>query len=386
MSIDTKLELVCDNQRLNELCAEWMTREALALDTEFVRVSTFYPKTGLIQVGDRDSNYLLDPLTLSDWNAFIAVLQSPHVTKVLHSCSEDLVVFHTLFKCVPEPLFDTQKAAAFLGYGSSISYLNLVLELLNIVLEKGETRSDWLQRPLSEQQIKYAALDVAYLPDIHDMLKQALQQTSLLTFFQAECARLRDIALNVENEASWQDLYLAMGASWRLDRRQLGALKPLVVWREEVARLRDKPRSWIARDADLMQLVERLPADREALGQISDMSRNLYQQDAAEILQIIASSQPVSALEAAQVEGLPLSQSQRQALKRCQQQVEGVARKMNIAVELLARKKQLVQLLHLNSQPGEGAGEALLKWPPSLASSWQRPLLEEALTRVLKQP
>lgn len=380
MSVDIKFEYVSENGRLNTLCEQWMTRDILALDTEFMRISTFYPKAGLIQVGDHDNNYLLDPLTLTDWNAFIDVLQCPGVTKVLHSCSEDLVLFYRIFKCIPQPLFDTQKAAAFLGYGFSISYLNLVLKLLNIVLEKGETRSDWLQRPLSDQQLKYAALDVAHLPEVHDLLKAQLQQKSFLEFFEADCARLRDAAINAENEAGWQDIYLAMGASWRLDRRQLGALKPLCVWREQVARARDKPRSWIARDADLIQIVEKMPADRQALNQLKDMNRNLYQQDADQILKIIADSSPVSEQDADLVEGLPLTQVQRAQLKRCQQQVEKVSEQTGIAVELLARKKQLVQLIHLNPS---AAGHSQVIWPAALESGWQKPLLADSLAKVL---
>lgn len=380
MSVDIKFEYVSDNNRLSTLCEQWIKRDILALDTEFMRVSTFYPIAGLIQVGDQENNYLLDPLSLTDWKAFVAVLQCPTVTKVLHSCSEDLVLFYSIFKCVPAPLFDTQRAAAFLGYGFSISYLNLVNKLLNIVLEKGETRSDWLQRPLSDQQLKYAALDVALLPEVHDLLKAQLQQKSFLEFFEADCARLRDATINAEHEPGWQDIYLSLGASWRLDRHQLGALKPLCVWREQVARARNKPRSWIARDADLIQLAEKMPVDRPSLSQLKELNRNLYQQDAGQILQLIADSSPVSQQEADLVEGLPLTQAQRALLKRCQQQVEKVAEQTGIAVELLARKKQLVQLLHLNQLAGSRQG---VVWPASMDSSWQKPLLVDALTKIL---
>lgn len=380
MSGNISYEYVTDNARLKTLCQRWLTQDIVALDTEFMRVSTFYPNAGLIQVGDRDNNYLLDPLTVTDWSEFIAVLQCKRVTKVLHSCSEDLVLFYSMFKCLPDPLFDTQRAAAFLGYGFSISYLNLVLKLLGIVLEKGETRSDWLQRPLSDQQLKYAALDVAYLPEIYDLLKGQLQEKSFLEFLEADCERIRDTAANAEDEQGWQDIYLSMGASWRLDQRQLGALKPLCVWREQVARARNKPRSWIARDADLVQLVEKMPTDKQSLIQLKDMNRNLYQQDADQIIKIIADSSAVSQTEADLVEGLPLTQAQRALLKRCQQQVEKVSGQTGIAVELLARKKQLVQLLHLNQAVDERTD---ITWPSAMQAGWQKPLLAAALRNAL---
>lgn len=380
MTSSGKIEIVTDNLRLIELCELWKTREMIALDTEFVRVSTFYPIAGLIQVGDLSDQYLLDPVTITEWDAFVDVLQSESVIKILHSCSEDLVLFHHMFGCVPAPLFDTQRAAGFLGFGFSISYLNLVFQLKGITLEKGETRSDWLQRPLSEQQVRYAALDVAYLAEIFVELRQRLQQKGYLGWFEEDCRLLTLVAGQAEDSNSWQNLYQSMGAAWRLNRRQLGALKLLCVWREQKARSRNKPRSWIARDADLIALAEKMPADKLALNQLKDLSRNLYQQDADDVLALIKSSAPVSAAEAAQVDGLPLTQPQRQLLKKCQQQVEHLSTATGIAVELLARKKQLVSLLHLNST--RAAGQPLV-WPDNLKQSWQRPLLTPVLETVL---
>jgi ribonuclease D len=380
MTEDLNAELVVDNGRLKTLCESWRKKALLAIDTEFMRVSTFYPKAGLIQVGDEGNNFLLDPLALTDWQPFVDILVDPGICKVIHSCSEDMVLFYSEFKCAPSPLFDTQRAAAFLGFGFSLSYLNLVLKLMDTVLEKSETRSDWLQRPLSELQVQYAALDVAHLPELFRILNQRLQEQGYLEYFKAECEQLSQVARNAEDEASWQEIYLGLGASWRLDRSQLGVLKNLCVWRENVARARDKPRTWIARDADLIELAEKRPTDRASLGQIKELSRNLYQQDANTILEMIAASQPVSVEDAERVDGLPLSQEQRQILKRCQHQIEKVSTATGIAVELLARKKQLVQLIHLNTNLAKGAE---LVWPKGLESSWQRQLVEKGLTLAL---
>lgn len=381
MNQASSIELVTDDKRLASLCDDWMSRDFIALDTEFMRVSTFYPKAGLIQVGVDDKQYLLDPLAIRSWDAFVAVLQAESVTKILHSCSEDLILFHHMFGCVPSPLFDTQRAAAFLGFGFSISYLNLVLQLMDITLEKGETRSDWLQRPLTSHQMRYAALDVAYLGDICVELRARLHQKQYLGYCEVECRQLEKVAGMVENSASWQHNYQSMGAAWRLDRRQLGALRDLCVWREKVARTRNKPRSWVARDADLISLAEKLPADHAALSQIKEMNRNLYQQDADEILNLIANSNAVSVADAALVEGLPLSQAQRHLLKRCQQQVELLSKSTGIAVELLARKKQLVNLLHLNAVRPKGQA---LVWPDFMQQAWQKPLLAPVLESVFE--
>jgi ribonuclease D len=380
MTEDMNAELVADNSRLKELCNLWMTRDHLAIDTEFMRVSTFYPKAGLIQVGDAGKNYLLDPLALTEWQPFIDVLLHPGIYKIIHSCSEDLVLFHSEFQCAPAPLFDTQRAAAFLGYGFSMSYLNLVFKLMDTVLEKSETRSDWLQRPLSSDQIRYAALDVAYLPALYTHLKHRLEQKGFHEYFRADCDQLSLVAQNAEDMSAWEHVYLGMGAAWRLNRAQLGVLKTLCIWREHQARARNKPRTWIARDADLIELAQKMPADRLQLGQIKDLTRNLQYQDASTILAIIAESQPVSAEDAQRVDGLPLTQEQRSILKRCQLQIEKLADSTGIAPELLARKKQLVQLIHLNETPLQ---TSVIRWPAGLESAWQRPLIEQVLLMAL---
>jgi ribonuclease D len=381
MTEDVSAELVVDNQRLRQLCDQWKTTSHLAIDTEFMRVSTFYPKSGLIQVGEAGKNFLLDPLLLTEWQPFVEILTDPAIVKIIHSCSEDLVLFYSEFKCAPSPLFDTQRAAAFLGFGFSMSYLNLVLKLMDIVLEKSETRSDWLRRPLSADQILYAALDVAHLPDLYTELKGRLQQKGYFDYFRSDCDQLSLVAKNAEDPAVWEEIYLGMGAAWRLNREQLGVLKRLCVWREQTARSRDKPRTWIARDADLIELAEKRPADRAQLGQIKDISRNLQHQDSSAILALIAGSSPVAAHEAERVDGLPLTQEQRRVLKRCQHQIEQLAESTGIASELLARKKQLVQLIHLN--PDSASAGAQIRWPASLEKAWQRPLIQECLTAAL---
>lgn len=381
MTEDVSAELVIDNQRLRQLCEQWKTTSHLAIDTEFMRVSTFYPKSGLIQVGGAGKNFLLDPLLLTEWQPFVEILTDPAIVKIIHSCSEDLVLFYSEFKCAPAPLFDTQRAAAFLGFGFSMSYLNLVLKLMDIVLEKSETRSDWLRRPLSADQILYAALDVAHLPELYTELKDRLQKKGYLDYFRTDCDQLSLVAKNAEDPAAWDEIYLGLGAAWRLNREQLGVLKRLCVWREQTARSRDKPRTWIARDADLIELAEKRPADRALLAQLKDISRNLQHQDSTAILALIAESSPVTAHEAERVDGLPLTQEQRRVLKRCQNQIEKVAESTGIASELLARKKQLVQLIHLN--PDFATDGAQIRWPGSLESAWQRPLIQECLTAAL---
>ena len=172
MAID--IHWIRDNDSLGQFCAQWQQLPFVALDTEFMRVDTFYPIAGLLQIGDGERAFLIDPLTIDNWQPLAQLLENPAVVKVLHACSEDLEVLLRLTGSLPAPLFDTQLAAAYLNLGFSMGYSRLVSEVLGIDLPKGETRSDWLQRPLSETQISYAAEDAVHLAELFVRLRPKL--------------------------------------------------------------------------------------------------------------------------------------------------------------------------------------------------------------------
>ncbi len=367
---------VTDNAVLATLCEQWQQLPLIALDTEFVRVDTFYPRIGLIQVGDGFKNYLLDPLVLNDWSGFIALLNNPAITKVLHSCSEDLVVFKDFFKQLPTPLFDSQRAAAFLGFGYSISYQNLVKEVLDIEVSKDQTRSDWTRRPLTEDQCNYAALDVAYLPAITQFLKDKLVTTKRSAWAEDEFAQMLAAATPESDAASWKDYYLSLGGAWRLDAPQLAALQRLCEWREEQARGRNKPRSWIAKDAELLAIAAAMPLEPSELAAVADLPRPLVNRDGADILALIKAPQKGLAPRPELTEQ-PLNSEMRKTLKLCQGIVRQLAEQLGMAPELLARKKQLMPLITAAHASTE------FSWPEGL-SGWRQTLLEEPMRKALK--
>lgn len=367
--------LITENSELMQLCNKWARVSILALDTEFIRVDTFFPKLGLIQVCDDEGSYLLDPVSLTDWTAFNSILSNSSITKVLHSCSEDLVVFKEFFGSLPSPIFDTQKAAAFLGFGYSISYQNLVKEILAIELSKGETRSDWLRRPLSEEQCKYAALDVAYLPEIYRHLRKLLCEKFRLNWFQEECAEMLLSANSDVSESNWESSYQNIGTAWKLDHNQLAILQRLCIWREKEARKRDKPRSWIAKDSDLICLAEKSPLDKHSLLNITELSKSLLYRDSDIILEIIKTPHIGTPVELAPIDH-PLSAEMRGYLKKCQAVVQQKAQELDIAPEMLARKRQLLPLVI------EVGKNKAFKWPESL-SGWRQTLLESAMRQAL---
>ena len=368
---------VTDNEVLAQLCQKWLQLDLIALDTEFVRVDTFYPRIGLIQVGDGKNNYLLDPLQIDQWDGFIELLVKPDVLKVLHSCSEDLVVFKEFFQQLPAPLFDSQKAAAFLGYGYSISYQNLVKEVLSIEISKDQTRSDWTRRPLSEEQCNYAALDVAYLPAITRFLQDALTQKGRLQWLQQECEQMLASASPEAVPLAWRDYYLSLGGAWRLSEPEVEALQRLCEWRESEARIRNKPRNWIAKDADLLAIASALPANMAQLSVVADLPKPLVNRDGVKLLELIAAPHSGPALDLALIEQ-PLSAQMRKTLKQCQAVVRSAAETLDIASELVARKKQLLPLISLAQRNNN------FEWPQELGG-WRQELLEAPIRKVLNQ-
>lgn len=368
--------VVSENAELARLCTQWQECAILALDTEFIRVDTFHPRLGLIQVCDGQRSYLLDPLAITEWSDFSAILGNPGILKSLHSCSEDLVVFKGFFGKVPAPLFDTQRAAAFLGFGYSISYQNLVKEVLGIEVSKDQTRSDWLRRPLSVEQLNYAALDVAYMPEITAFLQEKLAGAGRIRWAELEFEQMVTSASAENGEAEWKQYYQSLGMSWRLGPLQLSTLQSLCYWREKIAREKDKPRSWIAKDSDLIALAERRPGTATDVQKIPELSKQLMHKFVNDVLEIIAaphSGDPLTPLPGDQ----PLTPPMRAQLKRCQEEVAGIAQSLGLAPELLARKKQLLQLLVDSAVSGK------LSWPEDMRA-WRQDVLEPRLKAVLE--
>jgi len=366
--------MITDNESLHQLCMRWESLPFLALDTEFVRVNTFFPKLGLLQVCDNHRSYLMDPMRISDWIPFIKILKADSIVKLLHSCSEDLVVFNEFFGVVPGPIFDTQRAAAFLNLGFSLSYQNLVKLLLQIDVPKGETRSDWLRRPLSKEQLAYAALDVAYLPEVYQLLSTQLQEKERLQWLLADCEQMRLVNRTAAVETDWDDYYLSMSAAWRLNAEQLGVLRELCRWREVEARRRNKPRNWVAKDAELITIASAMPADMKALRMLTELPGALINNDGSVLLTLVSAGR----LRPAPGDPLskPLTPELRKSLKQCQAAVGRVSAEMGIAVELLARKRQLISLL-VNYQ-----AQGIISWPEDL-SGWRRDALERELSKTL---
>lgn len=370
MTID--IQWIADDASLAQHCASWRSLPFVAVDTEFMRVDTFYPIAGLLQVSEGQRAYLIDPLLIGDWTPFAELLQDPAVVKVLHACSEDLEVFLRLTGSLPSPLFDTQLAAGYLNLGFSMGYSRLVQAVLNIELPKGETRSDWLQRPLSATQVSYAAEDVLHLAEVYLQLQEQLSADKYRWVLEDGAELVAGQGRELDPELAYREAKLA----WKLSPQQLAVLKVLCAWREREARARNQPRNRIIREHSLWPLARTQPDNLVALARIEDMHPKTVRQDGELILQMIkqAATSPAADWPAALPEPLPLEASSLLKKLRAIGQREG--ERLNIAPELMLRKKTLEALLKTGYPKGP------YQLPESLRG-WRRELMGQALLDCL---
>jgi ribonuclease D len=368
------IQWIGDNASLAQHCATWRRLPFVAVDTEFMRVDTFYPIAGLLQVSEGERAYLIDPLLISDWTPFAELLQDTAVIKVLHACSEDLEVFLRLTGSLPTPLFDTQLAAGYLNLGFSMGYSRLVQAVLNIELPKGETRSDWLQRPLSATQVSYAAEDVLHLAEVYAQLKAQFSAEKYAWVLEDGA----ELVSNLRRETDPQQAYREAKLAWKLSRQQLAVLQALCAWREEQARARNQPRNRIIREHSLWPLARTQPENLVALARIEDMHPKTVRQDGEFILQLIlikqAAATPAADWPEALPEPLPLDAATLLKKLRAIGQREG--ERLNIAPELMLRKKTLEALLKTGYPHGP------YQLPESLRG-WRRELMGQALLDCL---
>ncbi|UVJ45241.1 ribonuclease D [Pseudomonas sp. LS1212] len=366
MAID--IHWIRDDASLASHCAQWLGLPYVALDTEFMRVDTFFPIAGLIQVGDGARAYLIDPLLISDWTPLVGLLENPAVIKVLHACSEDLEVLLRLTGTLPTPLFDTQLAAAYLNLGFSMGYSRLVQEVLGIELPKGETRSDWLKRPLSDTQISYAAEDAVHLAEVYEKLRPQLSDDKFGWVLEDGAELVAQLRREIDPNELYRDAKLA----WKLSRAQLAVLRELCAWREREARARDLPRNRVIRENALWPLARTQPDNLATLARIEDMHPRTVRQDGEFLLGLIkqAASVPPADWPPALPEPLPIEASA--VLKQLRAIGQAEAERLNIAPELMLRKKTLEALLK------SGYPNGPYQLPDSLRG-WRRELMGQAL-------
>lgn len=376
MNRDPAATLITGAAQLAAAATAWRRHPALALDTEFMRTDTFHPRLALVQVSDGEGVWLVDPLAIDDLTPLAEVLADPGVVKVLHSCSEDLEVLQHAVGGRPAPLYDTQVAAAMTGHGFSLSYRALVERLLGVSLEKQETRSDWLQRPLSAAQLDYAAADVRFLFPVYAQLAQDAARLHRTDWIAAEMAQL---LARAAGEVPPREQYLRVKGAGRLDRAGLAALRELAAWREAEARRRDRPRGHVVNDAELLVLAVARPSHWQELNAVEGLRPRMVREYGAALLAVLAEAIALpAAAHPPALDQAPPERAEREFIRACRDWLAERAQQLAIAPEMLARRAELEQLARSWS-----AGEPSL--PPALANGWRREVVGEPLAEFARR-
>jgi len=304
------------------------------LDTEFIKVDTLWPKLGVFQINVNDQIYLLDGTSLNlsaFWEKLFKAQQN-----IFHACSEDIdLIYHYAQKKNLDNVFDTQVGMSFLGHGLQVSYQNALKTMLNVDIDKGQTRSDWLARPLSDEQLNYAANDVLYLMQLADKVKTDLKQHYLLDFAHEDC---RNLTQEIGEETPLELLYQDVG-NYRHSRRQLMQLQQLAVWREQMVKALNQPRSFILRNSTMLDLVEKNPKNQFQLSTIKDLRAHIVREHGKTILDLIKylPDQSQWPLRMAR----PIRHSSKEVGENVEQVIQRAVQETQIPKEVLLRKKWL---------------------------------------------
>jgi ribonuclease D len=259
------MRIITDTAELEGFSAELLRGPYVAIDTEFMRDQTYWPKLCLIQAAGPETEAIIDPLSAGlDLAPFFKVLSSKKVVKVFHAARQDVEIFHHLAEIIPEPLFDTQIAAMVCGFGEAASYETLVRKVAKAEIDKSARFTDWSRRPLSRRQLEYALADVTYLRVVYRVFTEELKKSGRGDWVEEEEATLKDPAIyRLDPEDAWKRLKARTS-----NKRFIAVLMAAAAWREREAQTRDVPRNRILKDEALLEIAAHPPADAEGLEHI----------------------------------------------------------------------------------------------------------------------
>jgi ribonuclease D len=264
------MRIVDSNAALAGLIADLSGAAYLALDTEFLRDQTYYPRLCLIQVACPGVEAIIDPLAPDlDLAPFYDLIRRPDIVKVLHAARQDIEIFCLQGGVIPDPLFDTQIAAMVCGFGDAASYETLARKVAKVEIDKSARFTDWSHRPLSKRQLEYALADVTHLRVIYEWMKAQLEKTGRAAWVAEEVAALQDPALYRQDpQLAWKRL-----KPRSTNKRFLGVLAALAAWREREAQARDIPRGRVLKDEALSEIAAHPPETAEALERIRSVPK-----------------------------------------------------------------------------------------------------------------
>jgi ribonuclease D len=277
--VEADVELVETSARLKTLAQSWLALEFIGIDTEFVRTDTYFSRPGLVQINAVGAIVLVDPIAIDDLAPLGEIVACESIVKIIHSAAEDMSLLKQITGRVPAPVFDTQIAASYCGLGASPSYGALVAELVGEQVDKSQTRSDWCKRPLTDEQRRYAAEDVRYLPTLYQMLSDRLSQANKTAWASEDFE-----ALARDNSPP---SYARIRGAGRLSRQQLALLASIDTWREGEAVIADRPRGHVITDLALINITTAAPTTRELLAALEGVSPKFVRRHSDAVIELV---------------------------------------------------------------------------------------------------
>jgi len=250
-------------------CAKLKGQPFVAVDTEFMRETTYWPKLCLIQAAAGSAEACIDPLAEGmDLEPFLEIMRDETILKVFHAARQDVEIFNNL-QAMPRPLFDTQVAGMAAGFGEQIAYDALVRQMLKIELDKSSRFTDWARRPLSDNQLTYALADVTHLAALYPILRDRLEKDGRIGWVTDEMANLTDPAVyDVEPENAWKRLRPRKHTA-----KYMAVYKAVAAWRERMAQSRDQPRGRILKDEAIDEVATQAPTDADQLDRLRSVPK-----------------------------------------------------------------------------------------------------------------
>jgi ribonuclease D len=370
-----KYQIITCFDDLVTTCLAAREADTVMLDTEFVRVRTYHPRLGLIQLFDGCTTSLIDPVAISDLSPLAELLQDTSVMKVLHACGEDIEVFQHSLGCVPHPMVDTQILAAFLGYGVSTGFAALVKEYLGVELDKSESRTDWMARPLTENQLDYAAADVIYLAPLYAALCKKIEEKGWWD------AALQESQLQIDKRlrtTAVDKAYIDIKGAWALKPQALAILQLLAKWRVEEAQRRDLALNFVIRENDLLQIA-RLGLISEQRMEQEGIEPMALKRHSRRLAELVKKGYEVNAAEYPSVI-VPLNDypGYKQLFKTLKDKVKLASEQSGLSPEFIASRKQINQLISHQWKTEDEANTV-----PDLLQGWRLDLVGHEMRELV---
>ncbi|MFV9614795.1 MAG: ribonuclease D [Gammaproteobacteria bacterium] len=343
-----KPELIESSSKMDELLERLNNETLIAVDTEFFRETTYYPQLALVQIATDSIVACIDPLAFNAKPALKKLLLDNNITKIFHSCSQDLEVLFYYLGEAPGAVYDTQIANALLTEHHQVGYASLVEHELGILLDKSQTRTNWLQRPLTQKQIQYAGDDVLYLYQLQHILDKKLQQLGRKTWFDEESSKLSNEKNNflVATDKLWRRV---KGAT-KLSKSKLAIVQSIAVWREHLAQQKDKTRRKILSDDIIIQLAIDQPENISTLTSYINRNYHFNDQEKQQLFETIQTALLCPENEWPDNRFNVLDNQQKTLLKNLQQCINTQAEKLGISSSIICSRKELEQLIILHKQ------------------------------------